>query len=47
MVKLMFFSAGLSDSVESFKRLTTWEASFAYKAAGLKITPLAGVEGRS
>jgi len=33
----------LSDPVESFNRLTTWEASFAYEAAGLKIIPLAGV----
>ncbi len=32
--------------VESFNRLTTWEASFAYEAAGLKIIPLAGVEGQ-
>lgn len=31
------------DLVERFNRLTTWEASFAYEAAGLKIIPLAGV----
>lgn len=30
-------------SVERFNNLTTWEASFAYFAAGLKIIPLAGI----
>lgn len=30
-------------SVERFNGLTTWEASFAYEAAGLRIIPLAGV----
>lgn len=31
------------DPVDRFNGLTTWEASFAYEAAGLKIIPLAGV----
>lgn len=30
-------------TVEQFNELSTWEASFAYEAAGLKIIPLAGV----
>lgn len=33
----------VSSSIEHFNSLTTWEASFAYEAAGLKIIPLAGV----
>lgn len=32
------------NSVERFNSLTTWEAAFAYEAAGLKIIPLAGVD---
>jgi hypothetical protein len=31
------------DSVERFNGLSTWEAAFAYEAAGLKVIPLAGV----
>lgn len=31
------------ESVEAFNGLSTWEAAFAYEAAGLKIIPLAGV----
>lgn len=31
------------DTVKRFNDLTTWEAAFAYEAAGLKIIPLAGV----
>lgn len=33
----------MSSSVDRFNRLATWEAAFAYEAAGLKIIPLAGV----
>jgi bifunctional DNA primase/polymerase-like protein len=33
----------VNDSIERFNGLSTWEAAFAYEAAGLKIIPLAGV----
>ncbi len=33
----------MTSLVDRFNGLTTWEASFAYEAAGLKIIPLAGI----
>jgi hypothetical protein len=39
----LHWSAPVIDSVARFNGVATWEASFAYAAAGLKIIPLAGV----